>query len=63
MPNRRFILLGGTTRAAESAIAPSNPIRVAQAQESTAPSGPKPNIVVIWGDDIGITDLSASSFG
>ena len=64
--NRRNILLGGTTFAATSAIATSNPVRIAQAQQQQpAPgaSGSKPNIVVIWGDDIGITDLSAYSLG
>jgi arylsulfatase len=61
--SRRNILLGGTTLAAASAIASGHAIRVAAAQQPGAPSGRKPNIVVIWGDDIGITDLSAYSFG
>jgi arylsulfatase A-like enzyme len=61
-PNRRDILLGGTTLAAASAIA-SNPVRLAQAEQSTTPTGRKPNILVIWGDDIGITDLSTYSLG
>jgi arylsulfatase A-like enzyme len=62
-PNRRNILLGGTTLAAASAIASGNLVRVAQAQQPTTPSGRPPNILVIWGDDIGITDLSAYSLG
>ena len=61
--SRRSVLLGGTTLAAASAIASGHAIRVAEAQQPGAPSGRKPNIVVIWGDDIGITDLSAYSFG
>jgi len=36
--------------------------RVQTAQAQT-PSGKRPNIVVIWGDDIGLTDVSAYSFG
>src|SRR5262249_11750556 len=52
-PNRRSILLGGTTLAA-SALAAAAPVAVAQAQPQPAPSGQRPNILVIWGDDIGI---------
>jgi arylsulfatase A-like enzyme len=58
-PNRRNILLAGTTLAATSAIASSKPVRVAQAQTS----GKKPNILVVFGDDIGITNLSTYSQG
>ncbi len=55
------MLLGGTTLAAASAIAVNQPIQVAQAQQE--PIGSKPNILVIWGDDIGQTDISAYSLG
>ena len=58
--SRRNILLAGTTFAAVSTIGMATE-RVAQAQP--APGGGKPNILVIWGDDIGITDVSAYSFG
>ena len=62
--NRRNMLLGGTTLAAASAIAAGEPVQLAQAQaQPAAASGKKPNIVVIWGDDIGITDLSIYSLG
>jgi arylsulfatase A-like enzyme len=63
-PNRRSILLGGTTLAAVTAIAASAPVNVADAQVQTPPpvSG-KPNILVIWGDDIGIANISAYSNG
>src|SRR5204862_1224914 len=40
------------------------PVGVAQAQQQPAPpSGRKPNILVIFGDDIGQTNVSAYSFG
>ena len=62
--NRRNMLLGGTTLAAASAIATGHPVTVAQAQGQTAPpSGKRPNILVIFGDDIGQTNISAYSFG
>jgi len=66
--NRRNLLLGGTTLAAASAIVTAAPVRTAQAQQRTAqaqpaPSGQRPNILVIFGDDIGQTNLSAYSFG
>jgi arylsulfatase A-like enzyme len=62
--NRRSILLAGSSLAAASAIASSGRVDVAQAQAQPASaSGKKPNIVVIWGDDIGITDLSIYSLG
>jgi arylsulfatase A-like enzyme len=61
--NRRNMLLGGTTLAATAAIAPGNPIRVAQAQQKAAGSGRKPNILVIFGDDIGQSNISAYTFG
>jgi len=62
--NRRNVLLAGTSLAAASAIASSARVDVAQAQaQPAAASGKKPNIVVIWGDDIGITDLSVYSLG
>src|SRR5262245_26293883 len=62
--NRRNILLGGTTLAAASAFGAGAAVKVAQAQaQQPAPSGRRPNILVIFGDDIGQTNLSAYSFG
>jgi arylsulfatase A-like enzyme len=68
--SRRNILLGGTTLAAASAIASTATVRTvqaqqrpAQAQQPAAPSGQRPNILVIFGDDIGQTNISAYSFG
>lgn len=63
--SRRSILLGGTTFAAASALVAGAPVRVAQAQDQAgAPAdGSKPNILVIFGDDIGQTNVSAYSFG
>jgi arylsulfatase A-like enzyme len=58
--NRRNILLAGTTLAAASALGSAAAVQTPQAQ---TPSGKRPNIVVIWGDDIGITDVSAYSLG
>ena len=59
--NRRSILLGGTTLAAASALIASAPIKVAQAQaqQPAAPSGRRPNILFIMGDDIGWFNISA----
>ena len=64
--NRRNILLGGTTLAAMSALAGG--ANVAQAQQqprpaTPAPAGGKPNILVIFGDDVGIANISAYSGG
>jgi arylsulfatase A-like enzyme len=62
--NRRNLLLGGTTLAAASALGASAPVTMAQAQTpQPVPSGRKPNILVIFGDDIGQTNISAYSFG
>jgi arylsulfatase A-like enzyme len=64
--NRRNVLLGGTTLAAASAIASGSAIEVAQAQQpqpAATPSGRKPNILVIFGDDIGQSNISAYTFG
>jgi arylsulfatase len=62
--DRRSILLGGTTLAAASALGSGNPVQVAQAQQQPAPpTGRRPNILVIFGDDIGQTNVSAYSFG
>jgi arylsulfatase len=64
VPNRRNILLGGTTLAAASALGAGAPVGVTQAQaQQPALSGRKPNILVIWGDDIGIANISAYSNG
>jgi arylsulfatase A-like enzyme len=62
--NRRNILLGGTTLAAASAFGTRASVQVTQAQaQQPAPSGRRPNILVIFGDDIGQTNVSAYSFG
>jgi hypothetical protein len=63
--SRRNVLLASTTLAAASAVDATSPIRMAQAQQPprAAPSSGKPNILVIFGDDIGITNLSTYSQG
>jgi arylsulfatase len=61
--SRRNVLLAGSTLAAASAMAAGGRTQPAQAQQSASPSGKKPNILVIFGDDIGQTNVSAYSFG
>jgi arylsulfatase A-like enzyme len=65
--SRRNILLAGTSLAAATAINAVDRTQVAQAQQPSqqpsAPSGRKQNILVIFGDDIGQTNISAYSFG
>jgi arylsulfatase A-like enzyme len=60
--SRRSVLLGTSAIVAAAAVAPQ---AFAQAQRATqtAASGSKPNILVIFGDDIGQTNISAYSFG
>src|SRR5262249_48590430 len=64
--SRRNVLLGGTTLVA--AVFGSGPqAEMAQAQSQPGPAAPAPggklNILVIYGDDIGITNISAYSDG
>jgi arylsulfatase A-like enzyme len=61
--SRRNILLAGSTLAAASALASASPISRAQAQQPAAPAGRRPNILVIMGDDIGQSNISAYTFG
>jgi arylsulfatase A-like enzyme len=63
--NRRNILLGSSALVAAATLTSG---ALAQAQKAApatpaAPSGRKPNILVIWGDDIGIANISAYSNG
>ena len=55
--NRRNVLLGGTTLAAATALNSAIPVQVAQAQQQ--PAGRRPNILVIFGDDIGMWNVGA----
>src|SRR5260370_2162216 len=64
--SRRNIVLAGTSIAAATAINAVDRTQVAQAQQPqqpSAPSGSKPNILVIWGDDVGVANISAYSNG
>src|SRR6476620_2508864 len=65
--SRRNLLLAGTSLVTATAINAVDPTQVAQAQQpkqpSTAPSERKPNILVIFGDDIGQSNISAYTFG
>ncbi len=63
--NRRNILLGSSALVAAATLTSD---ALAQAQKaapagSAAPSGGKPNILILWGDDIGIANISAYSDG
>ena len=66
--NRRSMLLGGTVLAATSSYLAGAPVQTAQAQQpAPAPAasagGRKPNILVIFGDDIGVPQVSAYTMG
>lgn len=62
--SRRKILLGGTSLVAASALGSGSQVQAAPAiAQPAASSGRKPNILVIWGDDIGIANVSAYSNG
>src|SRR5258707_3352247 len=65
--NRRSILLGSATLAAASVLGSGGPTIVAQAQQPApiaAPQGGRrPNILVIFGDDIGQSNISTYTFG
>ncbi|MDK1373524.1 MULTISPECIES: arylsulfatase [unclassified Sinorhizobium] len=62
--SRRDLLLSGTIFAAASVVAAGATTGTAKAQQQPAPSGAKPpNILVIFGDDIGIPQISAYTMG
>jgi arylsulfatase A-like enzyme len=65
--SRRNLLLSGTTLAAASAWGSAAPAQAAQAQQQQQPATPRgrrpPNILVIWGDDIGWQNVSAYGMG
>jgi hypothetical protein len=60
--SRRNILLAGTTLAAASAIVGTSAVAQAQ-QQPAAPSGRKPNILMIMSDDIGWFKVGAYNMG
>ncbi|RDJ09423.1 arylsulfatase [Rhizobium grahamii] len=61
---RRNLLIGSTALAAGAVtVASMASSAAAQAQTAAAPSGKKPNILVIFGDDIGIPQISAYTMG
>jgi arylsulfatase len=59
--NRRRLLLAGSSLAALPALGSSASVETAKAQQTG--QGRKPNILVIFGDDIGQTNISAYSHG
>jgi arylsulfatase A-like enzyme len=64
--DRRRVLIGSTTLAVGAALPSGMPQQIAQAQpvpRQAGPNGKKPNILVIFGDDIGQTNVSAYSLG
>jgi arylsulfatase len=62
---RRELLLGSSTLLAASSLLATGRQATAQAQQPApaASGGKQPNIVIIWGDDIGLSDVSAYSQG
>jgi arylsulfatase A-like enzyme len=62
--NRRHLLFKGTSLAALAALGTAAPVKRTHAQQQPPVSaGRKPNILVIFGDDIGQTNISAYSHG
>jgi arylsulfatase len=66
-PDRRTLLLGGTAIVAATltseALAQPQKAAPAAAPATTSPSDRKPNILVIFGDDIGVPQISAYTMG
>src|SRR5262245_1879991 len=63
---RRRMLLAGTAPATIGTLAAGSSVQQAQAQAQQTPAsagGRKPNILVIFGDDIGIPQISAYTMG
>ena len=56
---RRDLLLTGSSLMAASALSAAGVVTTAQAQQPPAPSGQRPNIVFIMGDDIGMWNIGA----
>jgi arylsulfatase len=62
--SRRNVLLAGTALLATSAVNSNASAQPAPAQPRPArPAGERPNILVIWGDDIGTWNISHNSRG
>lgn len=61
--SRRDLLLSGTIFAAASLVASGASTVTARAQQAASSSGKPPNILVIFGDDIGIPQISAYTMG
>src|SRR6202042_1369456 len=66
--SRRNILLGTSTLVAAATLTSGGLAQVQKAAPAApttpaAPSGRKPNILILWGDDIGIANISAYSNG
>ncbi|XIA66284.1 arylsulfatase [Bradyrhizobium sp. TZ2] len=61
--DRRNLLLGSTTLVVAATLSSEAVAQAQKAAPAAAPSGGKPNILVIFGDDIGQTNISAYSFG
>jgi arylsulfatase len=59
--NRRRMLLAGSALVATAGLARS--VQQAQAQTTPAAGGKRPNILVIFGDDIGVPQISAYTMG
>jgi arylsulfatase len=62
---RRDLLVSGTSLAAASALAAAGLVPKAHTQQQPVltPVGRRPNILVIFGDDVGLSNVSAYSFG
>ena len=62
---RRRVLLAGTALATFGTLAAGAAVQQAEAQQTPAPAagGGKPNILVIFGDDVGVANISAYSNG
>src|SRR5262249_9824221 len=59
---RRSLLLGGTSLATATALGGA-PVAAQQIPRAPAPAARRPNILVIWGDDIGTWNISHNNRG